>query len=181
MAASGDQALQVTFFGGEPLLKAELLRRIVALFKNRLLFEKDRRALSWLVTTNGVLLDQPFLEFAWREGVFISLSIDGTPSAHDADRRTANGQSTSAEALRALGRLSTHPDRFSTYSVVTPQNAAVLDSSLRFLFEQGSHVLVTALDLGGAWSRESMEELQRAHRRLAREIWKSEGARGPPW
>lgn len=72
------------FFGGEPLLRRELIYDTIAYARAR--EDKLNCRFFFKITTNGLLLDDEFLDFARREGVFIALSIDGTGKAHDAHR-----------------------------------------------------------------------------------------------
>jgi uncharacterized protein len=95
-AATGRRALEfgsslergscgIVFFGGEPLLCRDLIQDLVA--HGRELERRRAGRFHFKLTTNGVLLDDAFLEFALREDVFIALSVDGTPAAHDRHRR----------------------------------------------------------------------------------------------
>lgn len=81
-AASGERKhLEVDYFGGEPLLNFELVRKLSAYGKAKAAsFGKE---LKQTLTTNGVLLDQDKIEFLEKEGIYLILSIDGRPAVHD--------------------------------------------------------------------------------------------------
>jgi uncharacterized radical SAM superfamily Fe-S cluster-containing enzyme len=52
----------IIFFGGEPLLKKDLIKETIAYCKSK---EKSQEAyFHYKVTTNGILLDEAFLEYA---------------------------------------------------------------------------------------------------------------------
>jgi len=159
----GHPHLGVTFFGGEPLLAKDLIRRLLP--------EVERRAaargvsVNFKVPTNGTHLDEEFLSFAEAHALFVSLSIDGDEPAH-ASRVGADGGSSFPEARRALELLVARATSFATYSVVTPANVARLARSVEFLYEAGSRILIVALDHGAPWTRRDLDALGRGYRRL---------------
>lgn len=160
----GDPHLGVTFFGGEPLLAKELIRELVPEIES--LCARRGVTVNFKIPTNGLLLDDPFLEFCERHGVFISLSIDGD-AAGSRDRVRPNGADGFAgidDALRLLARRAT---TFATYSVVTPRNVPDLAGSMQFLYGRGSRILITALDYGADWSRKDLAVLEREYKKLA--------------
>ena len=53
-------------------------------------------------STNGTLLDEPFVAFARRHGLFLSLSVDGGPEAQDLERPYRGGAPTSPSPPRML-------------------------------------------------------------------------------
>ena len=62
------------------------------------------------IHTNGVRLDEQFCELFAEYGVRVGISIDGDQAANDRHRRYANGRSSYAQVIRAIGLLRT--DRF---------------------------------------------------------------------
>jgi uncharacterized protein len=80
----------LSFFGGEPLLKKELIKDTVAYAKN--VEEKSETIFHFKVTTNGMLLDEDFLKFCTDNSMMAALSIDGTKAAHNAHRISRDGQ-----------------------------------------------------------------------------------------
>ncbi len=90
VANSGSRKnLEVDFFGGEPLMNFEVVKRLVAY--GRSLEEKNDKHFRFTLTTNGVLLDDAIIEFANKEMDNIVLSIDGRKEVHDRMRPNKNG------------------------------------------------------------------------------------------
>lgn len=90
VANSGSRKnLEVDFFGGEPLMNFEVVKRLVAY--GRSLEEKHDKHFRFTLTTNGVLLDDAIIEFANKEMDNIVLSIDGRKEVHDRMRPNKNG------------------------------------------------------------------------------------------
>ena len=82
--------LEVDFFGGEPLMNFDVVKRLVAYARS---IEKEKnKNFRFTLTTNGVLLDDEVAEFANRECHNVVLSLDGRKEVHDRLRKTVNGQ-----------------------------------------------------------------------------------------
>ncbi|MDD4165019.1 MAG: thioether cross-link-forming SCIFF peptide maturase [Eubacteriales bacterium] len=82
--------LEVDFFGGEPLLNFDVVKKIVAYGREQeALHNKEFR---FTLTTNGVLLDDDIMEFANREMANVVLSLDGRKEVHDRLRVSRGGK-----------------------------------------------------------------------------------------
>jgi len=88
--ASGNRRnLEVDFFGGEPLMNFEVVKKLVAYGREQeKLHDKNFR---FTLTTNGVLLNDEVMEFANREMANVVLSIDGRKEVNDNMRPFRNG------------------------------------------------------------------------------------------
>ena len=82
--------LEVDFFGGEPLMNWDVVKRLVAYGRS---IEKEHdKNFRFTLTTNGVLLTDEVLEFANKELKNVVLSIDGRKEVNDHMRPTSNGK-----------------------------------------------------------------------------------------
>ncbi len=73
--------LEVDFFGGEPLMNWDVVKRLVAYARS---VEKERgKNFRFTLTTNGMLLDDEVIGFANREMHNVVLSLDGRKEVHD--------------------------------------------------------------------------------------------------
>ncbi len=82
--------LEVDFFGGEPLMNWDVVKRLVAYAREQeKLHDKNFR---FTLTTNGVLIDDDVIEFANREMHNVVLSLDGRKEVHDRFRVTHTGE-----------------------------------------------------------------------------------------
>jgi uncharacterized protein len=82
--------VQVTFFGGEPLMNMPVVYAAHAYTKERA--EKEGRKISYGLTTNGTLLTRELAEFFERERFSITVSIDGPPDVNDRLRPLQDGK-----------------------------------------------------------------------------------------
>ncbi|MBE6599742.1 MAG: thioether cross-link-forming SCIFF peptide maturase [Ruminococcaceae bacterium] len=73
--------LEVDFFGGEPLMNFDVVKRLVAYARS---IEKEKnKNFRFTLTTNGVLIDDDVIDFANREMSNVVLSLDGRKEIHD--------------------------------------------------------------------------------------------------
>jgi uncharacterized protein len=73
--------LEVDFFGGEPLLNFDVVKRLVAYARS---IEQDaKKNFRFTLTTNGMLIDDDVIDFANREMHNVVLSLDGRKEIHD--------------------------------------------------------------------------------------------------
>ncbi len=82
--------LEVDFFGGEPLMNFDVLKRTVEYARSlEPLYNKNFR---FTVTTNGLLLTSDKIDFINREMSNVVLSLDGRQNVNDKLRVTPNGR-----------------------------------------------------------------------------------------
>ena len=73
--------LEVDFFGGEPLMNFDVVKKTVEYARQR---EKETgKNFRFTLTTNGVLIDDDVIDFANREMSNVVLSLDGRKEVHD--------------------------------------------------------------------------------------------------
>lgn len=81
--------LEVDFFGGEPLMNWDVVKRLVAYARSR---EKEcGKKFRFTLTTNGMLLDDEVTEFCNKEMNNVVLSLDGRKEVHDRLRKDYRG------------------------------------------------------------------------------------------
>ena len=80
--------LEVDFFGGEPLMNFDMVKKLVAYCREQ---EKiHNKNFRFTITTNGVLLDDDSIDFINREMSNVVLSLDGRKEVNDRLRPTVN-------------------------------------------------------------------------------------------
>ena len=82
--------LEVDFFGGEPLMNWDVVKRLVEYARS--VEKAHRKRFRFTLTTNGVLIDDDVIEFANREMSNVVLSLDGRREIHDRVRVDYSGQ-----------------------------------------------------------------------------------------
>ncbi len=82
--------LEVDFFGGEPLMNWDVVKRLVAYARS---IEKEKgKNFRFTLTTNGMLIDDDVIGFCNREMSNVVLSLDGRKEIHDRLRVDASGR-----------------------------------------------------------------------------------------
>lgn len=82
--------LEVDFFGGEPLMNFEVVKKLVKYAREQeKLYNKNFR---FTLTTNGLLIDDDVIAFVNKEMSNVVLSLDGRKEVHDSLRKTISGQ-----------------------------------------------------------------------------------------
>jgi len=83
----GYEILSVVFFGGEPLMEFDTIREVVEWF-HEMKWPIPSKKCYFQVSTNGTLLNFNMKHWfsTYRDEITLSLSMDGTKSAHDRNR-----------------------------------------------------------------------------------------------
>ena len=86
------KVLEMDFFGGEPLMNLEVLKKTVYYAKEQ--GAKAGKKFLFTTTTNALLLNDETIEFFNQEMENVVLSLDGRKEVHDAIRKSINGKGT---------------------------------------------------------------------------------------
>ncbi|MFR1833592.1 MAG: thioether cross-link-forming SCIFF peptide maturase [Lachnospiraceae bacterium] len=91
IANSGNrQHLEVDFFGGEPLMNWDVVKRLVEYGRSQ--ENEHNKKFRFTLTTNGVLLNDEIMEFCNKEMSNVVLSLDGRKEVNDHMRPFRNGK-----------------------------------------------------------------------------------------
>lgn len=155
----------IVLFGGEPLLHKDLLHDLVA--EARHMEQHGQGRFHFKLTTNGLLLDDEFLQYALDEDILIAMSLDGVREAHDRHRRLPDGSPSFDRLLPKLRLLLSARPYASVLTVVNPDTVQFLTESVSFLLDEGCRYLVVSLNYAGAWTEPDLDELRRQYERLS--------------
>ena len=98
--------MQVIFFGGEPTLNIEPILYITEEL-NRFMKETHKDlAISYSISTNGVLSDQVTLNVFSKSKMNVNLSLDGPREIHNYQRPRIDGKPSFDDVLKTLEELS---------------------------------------------------------------------------
>ncbi len=163
--------LDVSFFGGEPLLEWELLQWCTAYVQEKAAACELPLPPRFGITTNMTLLTEEMLLWLAERDFLIGLSLDGSPSMHNANRRFASGEGSHAATLPALAWLNAHPQvRTRNICVVTPTNAHLLAEGVTWLTEHYHGSIGLNFDYWSRWTDEQFDVLATQLRELLRRM-----------
>jgi uncharacterized protein len=166
LAAGG--TLQLGFFGGEPLVEAALVRRLIAHARRRAAAASCGVELS--LTTNGTQTSDEAWSVMTDPAMDLAVSHDGRADVHDRDRVFADGRGSSAAVLATIGRLVAADNPFRVAMVVRPSNVDHLGDGIAGLREAGVRSFDLSLDLWTRWSADDARRLEAAVAEVA-EVW----------
>ena len=173
--------LNITFFGGEPLLCMDAIRRGVELAKSLVheRFGEDvllgpptsnttspKFRLRFAVNTNATLLNSEIIEYLKRERFRIYLSLDGPEAHHNICRRQVGGEGSFKliePHIPALLQLDTV-----VLSVVTRENMRTLSEAVRWVQARGFLNMTTSVDFDGQWTGEEFDVLAAEYEKIAK-------------
>jgi uncharacterized protein len=174
-ALSQDRDVDLSFFGGEPLLEWELLAACAR--RARELAEQRARRLRLQVTTNGTRLTEPRVDELRRLGVSVAVSIDGIRVAHEATRPRAGGGSSFDLAVAGARRVRARGMPLEVVCVVSPANVQWLARGVRFAADDlGAWRVHLNPAWNERWTSDRVELLEKQLQELA-PYWRGRFAR----
>jgi uncharacterized protein len=78
----------IGFYGGEPLLEFELIKRCVEYANSQV----EGKRIRFNMTTNGTLLSDDVVDYLVNNDFRLSISLDGSKEEHDINRKFINGE-----------------------------------------------------------------------------------------
>jgi len=84
------KVVEISFFGGEPLMNFSLLQQVVAYAKTQA--EAWNKEVNFSMTTNGTLLTNPVITFLKEEKIDLLISFDGPSEIQNRQRPFKNGR-----------------------------------------------------------------------------------------
>lgn len=95
----------VTFFGGEPALCPDTIKRVCVFFEICVQDGTFRKMPAFLMVSNGTLIDENMAEIIHRFKIGVTVSVDGPPEINDLLRVDAAGNGSFAGASRGIENL----------------------------------------------------------------------------
>ena len=153
----------IIFFGGEPLLKKDLIREAITYSRTKSGYY------HYKVTTNGLLLDTGFLEYANKADLQVSISIDGNEQAHNTFRKFPDGSPTFGILNDKIDLLLQYQPYAKVLMTVSPETLIHYADSVEFLLKKGFKYIIVSLDFSSKnWNDLSLKELKRQYKRLSK-------------
>ncbi len=91
----------VGFYGGEPLLEINLIRKVI----NYIESEYSQKQFAYAMTTNGTLLTDEMVDYLVEKDILLTISIDGPRDIHDLNRCFENGRGSFDIVIHNLSRM----------------------------------------------------------------------------
>lgn len=118
-------AVSLGFYGGEPLLEFDLMKKCVEYAREKF----SGKDLSFTLTTNATLLTEEIMDFFVENNFFVTISFDGPQEVQDKNRIMADGERGSFNAV--MENVDTFLNKYPDFSWHVSFNA-VLDPTNDF-------------------------------------------------
>jgi uncharacterized protein len=163
-SAAADGTLGLSFFGGEPFLAAEQMRR--ATTRMRDLLPANRRV-RVVTPTNALAMTEDDVAWCRQQDIELAISIDGGADA--CGRKRADGSECGPALTRVVPELlrKLPPGSALARMTVTPANVGSLCANIRALGRMGFERIVYLPDYDARWDDPALALWRREHERLA--------------
>ena len=158
LAFSRGQRAGLCFFGGEPLLRKDLIYKALDYCKEK--SEQTGMVFNCKMTTNGTLLDEAFLERAVKAEMGIGLSFDG--KAQDVCRFFVGGQPTSSVVEQKAKLLLKYMPGSTALATIAPQAVPYYAESVKYLHDLGFKKVSFVIAYGSRvnWTDDDLDALR---------------------
>lgn len=180
--AHAEDMCSFMFQGGEPTLAGlEFFRSFVETVDK----ENTRGVpVSYAFQTNGLALDEEWIDFFAQNHFLVGVSLDGTAQVHDLLRPRADGTASHARVTENLERMLAAGVECNALTVVTKQLAWNIEQTYRFFAEKGImyQQYIPCMDpLGAARGRQDYSLAPREYAKFLHRLfclWKEDLDRG---
>lgn len=101
--SDGRKNLEMDFFGGEPLMNFEVVKKIVEYARSK--EKQHNKNFRFTITTNGLLLDDDKIDYINKEMSNVVLSIDGRKEINDKVRKRVDGSGCYDKIVKSFKKL----------------------------------------------------------------------------
>lgn len=164
LLTASDRQCRIKFWGGEPLLRWDFIKEGI-LYAEKKAREKGKQ-IKFMITTNGLLLEDEKLNFLKRHAVEIMFSIDGDRDTCGTHRLLKNKKHYYEGLFANLERLINSGLSYFVNLVVTPATVNKLYENFEFLRNLNVKKVQVCYRNGILWSEKNIETLVNEFRKF---------------
>lgn len=150
-AESGEKSIEISFWGGEPLIEWNLLKQIVLYTKAAI---HPAISVSFGGTVNGTLLTTEKLDFLNEHNILFMVSIDGTQETHDFYRKSPQGFGSHKIIMRNMEKVLEKWPNYRVRMGPTADNIHRFYEDVKYLFDFGFNYIMFSPVYEGNWTEE---------------------------
>jgi len=169
--------LNITLFGGEPLLEKENIYRIVE-HCNKIEKQSKSKKITFSATTNGTLVDEELLKRVQGRVNFL-LSFDGDEETHDLYRKDKAGNGTFKRILDKISLLKRYQGWLGSRMTVMPDTVHKLNRNVSYQFDLGINQFLIGLANDIDWPEQALIEYEAQMRQIGRFYLKKKKEKAP--
>lgn len=149
--------LRFSFFGGEPLLRMDLMRDVVNYIRERQ--QAADKPISLSVTSNATLIDRDILDFMREECIELCISLDGPEHVHDRNRSYPDGHGSHEKVMRNLQQAIAVLPYVQVNAVYDPITLCELPETVNFFVQEGIPVIHLNPNVYADWPLDCFEQV----------------------
>ena len=155
--------LDISFFGGEPMLRMDVVREAVEYAEAKVASMKGPKpTLRYIMNTNATLIDDDSLAFMSKPRRFsVFVSLDGHREVHDRFRVNAAGRGSFDDVIEGIGKLREAGIPYQLVGVVSTATASELGKTVQTMLPLGANKIVLAANFRDEWTEASIDELRK--------------------
>jgi sulfatase maturation enzyme AslB (radical SAM superfamily) len=157
---SKQNQLNFQFFGGEPLLRWDLIKWGTRYIRQKQ--KKHKKKVNLGIATNGILLTPDKFKFLRENNFYIVFSFDGAKETQLLNRPAfvkKRNEEYYHKILSNLNKLTTSGIPFFLNLIIGPQNIECLEENVDFLCKQGIKNIRLSYAVGIYWPRQYIKRL----------------------
>jgi len=151
----------ITFFGGEPMLKFNLIKHAINL--NNTIYKSKYK---FSITTNGTLFNSENTEYLKNNNVSILLSLDGDKESHDMNRFYLSNKEGSWETVMKNAEKYFN-NQLPVRLTFTPQTVSNLYTNIEMLLTKGFRNIAFYPACGSIWKNDDIENFEKQIEKIA--------------
>lgn len=154
----------IQFYGGEPLLKKQLIQDTISYIKA----QNSKTKFYYGMTTNGTLIDDEWITYM-KKNNFISIgySIDGNKDTHNRNRKTKKGEDTFLIVEQNAKKMVKNFPTVVAMMVVTKNNINQLSENVEYLIQLGFPYINMQFNYLDNWQDQDLEEIKKQYQQVA--------------
>ena len=156
--------LKVNLMGGEPLLRFDLIQKIVPYGKLRA--RQRGKSLHFGCTTNCTVLTDEMLSFWRRFGMGFHCSIDGIPEVQNVNRPFLGGRGSSSAVERTVPKILSYRPQVMARATISPQSVPFMHESAKYLIGLGFRSMTFKAAVNCNWTAKDFEVLRRQYEKV---------------
>ncbi|RDY32037.1 radical SAM/SPASM domain-containing protein [Lachnotalea glycerini] len=151
------EKLSLSFLGGEPLLRKDLIYQAVNYIKEHY----SDRIVKYYITTNASLIDNQFIKFMKDNEFTIRLSFDGNKSTHELNRVKKDGISCYEKILANINEIEKQKLPYSVRMTIVENTISSMFSNICFLHENNLNNICMIMDVNLKFTKEVYTDFEK--------------------
>lgn len=153
-----NEDIYLTFLGGEPLLKKELIYEAIDIINNK--YKDYKNLFKYRITTNCTLIDNELIKFFKENNFTIRVSLDGDESTHNLNRVSLDNKNNYETILNNVKKIHDNKLKYNIRMTVTKNTVNRAYDNIIYFYNLGFRDYCFGIDTFADWDDTSLQELR---------------------